>query len=197
MGTVTRKYNYGYNKKALQEELLLIYKNTSNQEEYVKSVTIGLGVAGDGVKYTAGDSVTGNGKARIVTLSYKNTTTSSIVNSNSQTVNNTVGRNYSSNDGYYPDYEDCSNYTFEFDEAITVLAGKTINININAADNDSVLVFNKKSTPIVTLSDGKTQNKTPCIIFVNGEPKNAIPYICINGEWIVATPKLYKDGQWI
>lgn len=144
MGTVTQIYTVGYNAENMTNRDFISYKNTSSTTEYITSMTCGFGVAGSGVKYTWGDTVTGNGQPINITISCGSSTAT-------KSISKTVGR-YSGSGGYYPIYADCDSYTFTFNTAITVGAGKTVTLTITSAPGGSVLVLGKVGSPYASVS---------------------------------------------
>lgn len=114
-------YNaYGY-------ENILKYSNTYSYKVKITKVDVKLGTAGNGVTYTAGSTLTGDGQPISVYAVCGSST------SNTVSVTNSVGRLHYSG-GYYPNKADMTYYTFTFSN-LEVAAGDSITIQLNWPKN--------------------------------------------------------------
>lgn len=188
----------GYNNKSYWR----IKCDNSSLAGYMKSFTFYGGMAGNNVTYTAGTSVTGDGKAGTVYATLKKGSGSSYTayKSDTITISTTIGR-LSGSSGYYPNYDQCTAYTFTWSTPVKMAAGEVWYIFLtfssgkifvikrpNSYSNVTSLMYTSYVGPCTNLNGTWNQKSIP-YVNINGTWKEGIMYVNVNGTWQMA-------GQW-
>lgn len=111
-----------------QYQFAKIENKSTTKSFYISSISLHIGVGGDGVEYTAGTPLTGNGgTVRLkVYLSSDWESLKSKGVTNQKSSSQSVGRTNKGSSGYYPQYSDMSeSTTFSFTSPVEVPVGKT------------------------------------------------------------------------
>ena len=168
------------------------YKNNTSYPRVLQTVTMYLGTGKNGVEFTAGEDVTGDGDAYKIQLKCTGSdgTTRS---TQTLTVNNAVGRTWAEGYGYTPTLSHTKAYTFTFTTPVYVKNGETVNIVAHISDKTSSCVI----IAIDIDSDylyGTTERGSVVKIRVDDKWVNAVPYVFTDNKWVPTTAYVYNGG---
>ena len=168
------------------------YKNDTSYPRVLQTVTMNLGTGANGVRFTAGDDVTGDGDAYKIQLKCTGSdgTTRS---TQTVTVSKTVGRTWTEGYGYTPTLSQTQAYTFTFTTPVYVKNGETVNIIAHISDKTSscVIVAIDINNSYLT---GTTARGSVVKIYNGSSWINAVPHVYDGSKWVPATAYVYKNS---
>lgn len=183
--------DWRYNQTPGSSFVIAKYKNATSYPRVLQTVSILLGTGRNGVQFTYGSTVTGDGDAFNVQLTCTGSDGTKRT-SNTLTVNNTVGRT-TYNNKYTPVRGDCKIYTFTFGTPVYVKNGETVNIYANISGktaNGVVVVFDDDEDALY----GTTARGSVVKIHNGSKWLNAVPYVYNGSSWVPTTAYVYTNA---